>query len=452
MKEPHELFEEELHQVEKIKNDIQDVIIGKENHAKNMAAVRGWRINLRANIRRVNNTASIITEEDLKIAKKVINSLNNALEKFECTQEKAEFEFSTENEALSNLFSETGSSLDKISNQELKENLLEQNKKLFDEYIEVNYKAQDYVKEQRKVMLKNALDAISKDLKFLGPNVVFFDEGTQKLQAKDTLDTSLAEYAKQVVKALGTLSNYYNFGNLLGDLNSIWANRVEAKINEDLDKDLSPEELQNDIFNVLQNLISSDLNWINEDFGSSPIVPQTFEISDRMHMPNIQQRPSISQEVIDNLLSLAKGEYNNTLQNSKYINEAAATYGTMPLKVISENYNIDQVLADLKDLQGIISSFGNERNSSYGARLICNFIDATENLISKLDHQKRSFNIAYEKFENAAEALKNWKKTNWWQNGGQPANHHKSSKNDHAQVTLRRKPRQTKVGKDVNSF
>ena len=37
MKEPHELFEKEIKQVNKIERDIQDVILGKENHAKNMA-------------------------------------------------------------------------------------------------------------------------------------------------------------------------------------------------------------------------------------------------------------------------------------------------------------------------------------------------------------------------------------------------------------------------------
>lgn len=140
----------------------------------------------------------------------------------------------------------------------------------------------------------------------------------------------------------------------------------------------------------------------------------------------ITYTPSLPESVVDEKLvaeldEYATGSYDNTRGHFEELNSIAERIGAgcPKITIVDTTFSANGLISSLSELEGAISSFGGQRNSQIGDRIISRLKAAESELKSAGNFEE--FQSASRRFDTASTSLLAWVSMNWWQEGGKPS-------------------------------
>lgn len=140
----------------------------------------------------------------------------------------------------------------------------------------------------------------------------------------------------------------------------------------------------------------------------------------------ISYTPSLPENMVDEKMvaeldGYATGSYDNTRGHFEELNSIAERIGAgcPKIAIVDTTFSTNGLLSSLSELEGAISSFGGQRNSQIGDRIISRLKAAESELKSAGNFEE--FQSASRRFDTASTSLLAWVSMNWWQEGGKPS-------------------------------
>ena len=140
----------------------------------------------------------------------------------------------------------------------------------------------------------------------------------------------------------------------------------------------------------------------------------------------ITYTPSLSENMVDEKMvaeldGYATGSYDNTRGHFEELNSIAERIGAgcPKITIVDTTFSANDLISSLSELEGAISSFGGQRNSQIGDRIISRLKAAESELKSASNFEE--FQSASRRFDTASTSLLAWVSMNWWQEGGKPS-------------------------------
>jgi len=140
----------------------------------------------------------------------------------------------------------------------------------------------------------------------------------------------------------------------------------------------------------------------------------------------ITYTPSLPENMVDEKMvaeldGYATGSYDNTRGHFEELNSIAERIGAgcPKITIIDTTFSANGLISSLSELEGAISSFGGQRNSQIGDRIISRLKAAESELKSAGNFEE--FQSASRQFDTASTSLLAWVSMNWWQEGGKPS-------------------------------
>lgn len=140
----------------------------------------------------------------------------------------------------------------------------------------------------------------------------------------------------------------------------------------------------------------------------------------------ITYTPSLPENMVDEKMvaeldGYATGSYDNTRGHFEELNSIAERIGAgcPKIAIVDTTFSTNGLLSSLSELEGAISSFGGQRNSQIGDRIISRLKAAESELKSAGNFEE--FQSASRRFDTASTSLLAWVSMNWWQEGGKPS-------------------------------
>lgn len=192
---------------------------------------------------------------------------------------------------------------------------------------------------------------------------------------------------------------------------------VEPKEPEQVDRPVEPEKPQLKVIEHAKK--PTEPEKIAKPKEVEPIeLPAFTEV--------ISYTPSLPENMVDEKMvaeldGYATGSYDNTRGHFEELNSIAERIGAgcPKIAIVDTTFSTNGLLSSLSELEGAISSFGGQRNSQIGDRIISRLKAAESELKSAGNFEE--FQSASRRFDTASTSLLAWVSMNWWQEGGKPS-------------------------------
>lgn len=425
---------------------------------KNVAAVRGWRLNIQANMRRLSEP------QEERLTEDEYNVLADRKEQFNAVVSALNMDISSEHDlrmwdsavAMYKSQRETlkytrGFDIQKAWQQELatiekqikvaEKTVRERSESKRFSLTNVNLeelKAETGAKRYLVVKENQYTHRVYVDVRpwedvlgYLNNAFTLWDELVQDYQSG-----TIEDVERDVRVAKSRIASEY--GGTIANAIAEHCYFPGSPYSRRLENTVPREQFRNEIMNFFKReaeKITSELAQQKTEETS----PLRTKITGSLSTPGakgISSNTRLPQSVRERLTELMRGPYAITIDAASEINEYAQQYGTLPLKINQEQMpDYDDLIQTAKQLEDLMTGFSGEFNSSRGQMVVGELQEAAEKVIALKGYKERRVSSVLSEFQTAGNDLQDWIQDCWYQFGGQPSNHKSAGSGDSSQVT-----------------